>query len=72
MSSAGGTYTPFAGRVRLRKVTRQREERVAPASWRAPAHCDADPAVRDKHLALLFLGRQVQSEILRSAPLRSE
>jgi hypothetical protein len=25
-----------------------------------------------KHLALLFLGRKVQSEILRSAPLRSE
>ena len=25
-----------------------------------------------KHLALLFLGREVQSEILRSAPLRSE
>jgi hypothetical protein len=25
-----------------------------------------------KHLALLFVSREVQSEILRSAPLRSE
>jgi hypothetical protein len=34
--------------------------------------CHADPALREKHLALPFLGGKAQSEILRSAPLRSE
>jgi hypothetical protein len=32
---------------------------------RPPRH--ADPALREKHLALSFLGRKAQSEILRSA-----
>jgi hypothetical protein len=34
--------------------------------------CHADPVLREKHLALLFGGEKVQSEILRFAPLRSE
>jgi hypothetical protein len=34
--------------------------------------CHPDPALREKDLALLFVGGKVQSEILRSAPLRSE
>jgi hypothetical protein len=39
---------------------------------RPPAHCHADPALRGKHLALLFVGGKAQSEILRFAQNDSE
>jgi hypothetical protein len=50
------------------------------ANWKSTASVGAgrhltvmlSPPRRTKHLALLFLGGKVQSEILRSAPLRSE
>ena len=38
--------------------------------WRSPLM--ERLSLREKHLALLFVGGKVQSEILRSAPLRSE
>ena len=54
MSSAGGTYTPFAGRVRLKQGTRHREERVALADD------NKKPRTEQVRATIAHLGRLVE------------
>ena len=53
-----------------RRESPERDSSLRSAALRMTCH--PDPTLREKDLALLFVGGKVQSEILRFAPLRSE